>query len=91
MKLTEDVPEQCLNCDADAALGQVYCGICGQKYVTERLTLHEIGHDLLHAFIHVDRSALSLVYMLLVRPGTVAGIMSKESASATSGRSAFWW
>ena len=54
------------------ALGQVYCGICGQKYATERLTLREIGHDLLHALIHVDRSALSLVQMLLVRPGTVA-------------------
>lgn len=72
MTLTEDVPDQCRNCDADVTLGRVYCGICGQKYATERLTLHEIGHDLLHAFIHVDRSALSLVYMLLVRPGTVA-------------------
>ena len=72
MTLTEGVPDQCRNCDADVALGQVYCGICGQKHATERLTLHEIGHDLLHAFIHVDRSALSLVYMLLVRPGTVA-------------------
>ena len=72
MRLTEDVPDQCRNCDADVASGQVYCGICGQKYATNRLTLHEIGHDLLHAFIHVDRSALSLIHMLLVRPGAVA-------------------
>ena len=66
------MPDKCRNCDADVALGQVYCGICGQKYATGQLTLHEIGHDLLHALIHVDRSALSLVQMLLVRPGTVA-------------------
>jgi hypothetical protein len=71
-RVAEDVPDQCRNCDADVAIGQAYCGICGQKYSTQRLTLHEIGHDLLHAFIHVDRSALSLVQMLLVRPGAVA-------------------
>jgi len=72
VKVSDDVPDKCRNCDADVALGHVYCGICGQKYTTKRLTLHEIGHDLLHAFIHVDRSALSLVQMLLVRPGTIA-------------------
>jgi hypothetical protein len=49
-----------------------YCGICGQKYAAERLTLHEIGHELMHALFHVDRSALSLFRMLLVRPGAVA-------------------
>jgi hypothetical protein len=72
VKVSEDVPDKCRNCDADVAFGRVYCGICGQKYAIGRLTLHEIGHDLLHALIHVDRSALSLVQMLLVRPGTVA-------------------
>jgi hypothetical protein len=70
--MPNDVPDECRNCDADVPLGQVYCGNCGQKFVSERLTLHEIGHDLLHAFVHVDRSALSLVRMLLVSPGTVA-------------------
>jgi hypothetical protein len=37
-----------------------------------RLTLHEISRDFVHAVAHVDRSALSLILMLLVRPGTVA-------------------
>ena len=72
MKVSDEVPDKCRNCDAGLAFGQVYCGICGQKYASGRLTLHEIGHDLLHALIHVDRSALSLVQMLLVCPGTVA-------------------
>jgi Protein of unknown function (DUF3667) len=34
--------------------------------------MREIGHDLMHALVHVDRSVLSLVRMLLVRPGEVA-------------------
>lgn len=70
--MSDDAPDKCRNCDADVPLGQAYCGKCGQKYATDRLTLHEIGHDLLHAFMHVDRSGLSLVRMLLVCPGTVA-------------------
>jgi hypothetical protein len=34
--------------------------------------LHEIGHESLHALLHVDRSALSLIRALAVRPGRVA-------------------
>jgi Protein of unknown function (DUF3667) len=63
---------KCRNCASDLAFGQAYCGTCGQKGTTTRLTVHEIGYDLLHAFVHVDRSVLSLVRMLLVRPGSVA-------------------
>jgi hypothetical protein len=69
---SDDAPERCRNCDADVPPGQAYCGICGQKYVFDRLTLRQIGNDLLHAVIHVDRSAWSLVGMLLLRPGSVA-------------------
>jgi hypothetical protein len=72
MKISDAVPDKCRNCDADVPLGQVYCGNCGQTCATARLTLHEIGHDLLHALVHVDRSGLSLIRMLLVRPGTIA-------------------
>jgi hypothetical protein len=72
VKESEDVPDKCRNCETDVGVGRNYCGICGQKYATGRLTLREIGHDLVHALVHVDRSALSLVQMLLLRPGTVA-------------------
>jgi hypothetical protein len=34
--------------------------------------LHEIGHETLHALWHVDRSVLSLIRALAVRPGRVA-------------------
>jgi hypothetical protein len=62
----------CLNCGAQLVGGKSYCPECGQKSAPPRLSLHEIGHELLHAFIHVDRSALSLVRQLLFRPGGVA-------------------
>ena len=52
--------------------GQNYCPICGQKADTPRLTLHEIGLEFVHALAHVDRSALSLIGQLLIRPGVVA-------------------
>jgi Protein of unknown function (DUF3667) len=34
--------------------------------------VHEIGAEFVHALAHVDRSALSLIWQLLVRPGVVA-------------------
>ena len=49
-----------------------YCPVCGQKTPTPRLTLHEIGTEFVHALAHVDRSALSLIWQLLIRPGIVA-------------------
>ena len=72
MNATDDLDRYCRNCDAGVALGQSYCGACGQKCGFHRLTVREIGHDLVHALVHVDRSALSLLRMLLAQPGTVA-------------------
>jgi hypothetical protein len=70
---TEAPPHQlCTNCSTAILPGQKYCPNCGQKAPTPRLTLHEIGAEFLHALVHVDRSALSLIWQLLVRPGVVA-------------------
>ena len=62
----------CRNCEAALAEGQRFCGRCGQKADSGRLTLGHIGHDLLHAFLHVDHSILALIKALLLRPGRVA-------------------
>jgi hypothetical protein len=70
--MSVQTPSQCRNCNTHLAFGQVYCSACGQKLISERLTLHEIARELIHAVFHVDRSAISLVRMLLVRPGAVA-------------------
>jgi hypothetical protein len=70
--MSVEASSQCRNCDTSLSSGQAYCSACGQKRTFERLTLHEIGRDLIHAIFHVDRSAISLLRVLLVRPGTVA-------------------
>jgi len=62
----------CRDCGAPLAPTQAYCGVCGQKRLAGRITLHEIARDLIHALAHVDRGVLPLVRQLLVRPGAVA-------------------
>ena len=62
----------CKNCERPLIAGQRYCADCGQKAATPRLTLHDIGHETLHALLHVDRSVLSLIRALALRPGRVA-------------------
>ena len=56
--MSVQTPSQCRNCNTHLSIGQVYCSACGQKLISERLTLHEIARDLIHAVFHVDRSAL---------------------------------
>jgi hypothetical protein len=70
--MSVQTPTPCHNCNTHLTFGQVYCSACGQKRNFERLTLREIAREMIHAVFHVDRSAISLVRMLLVRPGTVA-------------------
>lgn len=64
--------EACANCSAAILRGQNYCPKCGQKTPTPRLTLQEMGVEFVRALAHVDRSALSLIWQLLIRPGVVA-------------------
>jgi Protein of unknown function (DUF3667) len=73
--LIDTTPDQvfaCKNCERPLIAGRRYCADCGQKAAMPRLTLHEIGHETLHALLHVDRSVLSLIRALSLRPGRVA-------------------
>ena len=65
-------PSHCLNCGVLLSENQNYCGQCGQKTRPLRLNLRDIATDLLHALLHVDRSVVSLIRQLAVRPGVVA-------------------
>jgi hypothetical protein len=62
----------CINCDAAMTAAQKFCGQCGQRVIQGRLTLREVGHDLVHAITHADHSIFSLVKDLALRPGRVA-------------------
>jgi hypothetical protein len=62
----------CRNCAFGLVAGQKYCADCGQRTDVERLTLREIGHDLVHALTHADHSILALMRALITQPGWVA-------------------
>lgn len=65
-------PRPCRNCGSALSVGYRYCPQCGQGVPTHRLTVHAILHDFWHSLFHVDRSVVSLLRRLLVRPGYVA-------------------
>ncbi len=46
----------CLNCNHQYE-GK-FCPECGQKAATQRLTLHQITHDLQHVLLHLDKGVL---------------------------------
>jgi hypothetical protein len=67
------VADACRNCGVPFATGQNFCGACGQRTnIQPRLTLRELGHDLVHAITHADHSIFALIRALLTRPGHVA-------------------
>ena len=62
----------CLNCGASID-GLKFCGACGQRTdIHPKLTMRDIGHDLVHAITHADHSVFALIRSLLTRPGHVA-------------------
>jgi hypothetical protein len=63
---------RCLNCATSMLVDQHFCGACGQRVIRGRLTLREIGHDVMHALTHADRSIFVLIGALITRPGKVA-------------------
>jgi hypothetical protein len=71
--VTPGAGASCLNCGASFPAGQKFCGACGQRTdINPRLTLRDIGHDLVHAITHADHSVFALIRGLLTRPGRVA-------------------
>lgn len=62
----------CKNCGAILANHYKYCPICSQRTPTKQLNMHDVWHDLFHAFTHTDKGFLFLIKSLLLRPGVVA-------------------
>ena len=62
----------CLDCGNTLLPGQKFCAQCGQRASVGRLTLHDIGHEFVHALVHTDRSVYALLRSLVLRPGIVA-------------------
>ncbi len=62
--------EQCKNCEA--ALAGPYCSQCGQKALTERITLKYILKSVLETLTNVEEGFWYTLRALLTRPGIVA-------------------
>jgi RNA polymerase subunit RPABC4/transcription elongation factor Spt4 len=61
----------CQNCTAEVANNQRFCPSCGQKTDTHRLNFHFIWHEIIHAFIHADKSIVNLTRQMATQPGLV--------------------
>jgi hypothetical protein len=57
----------CRNCGA--ALQGEYCHACGQKATHTDVTVHELVHDGIHEFVHIDGKIVHTLKLLLFKPG----------------------
>src|SRR4029450_6852937 len=57
----------CRNCGAD--LHGRYCHACGQKAVSTELRVHDLLHEGVHEFAHVDGKIVQTLRLLLFKPG----------------------
>jgi hypothetical protein len=62
----------CLNCGNAIIERQRFCPECGQRTDTARLSVADVGRDLMHSFVNIERSLISFAWALLTRPGVVA-------------------
>ena len=57
----------CKNCGAK--VNDIFCGHCGERAETERITFHYIWHGLVHFFTHAEKGFLFTSWQMLVAPG----------------------
>jgi hypothetical protein len=62
----------CPNCAAALKPSQHFCGQCGQKAPTHRITVGHFLHEFFHAFTHTDKGIFHLLKSLTLRPGATA-------------------
>jgi hypothetical protein len=63
----EPTDPNCLNCAT--ALQGPYCHTCGQKASSTHLSVHNVAHDAVHEFVHLDGKILTTMKLLVAKPG----------------------
>lgn len=59
----------CKNCEFQVEFGE-YCGQCGQKlHIHIDPSFHDLIHDTIHEFLHLDGKIFSTIKMLFIKPG----------------------
>jgi hypothetical protein len=71
-KQQQQQQQHCLNCRAPIGGTARFCAQCGQRCDTARLSFGDVGRDLMHSFVNVERGPLTFAWALLIRPGAVA-------------------
>ncbi|HET8549854.1 MAG TPA: DUF3667 domain-containing protein [Bryobacteraceae bacterium] len=61
----------CRNCGTK--LHGRYCSQCGQKEAPPDPTMHDLAHEAVHEFIHLDGKLLATLKSLLLHPGQLTG------------------
>jgi hypothetical protein len=71
LHMSQDHPQarECANCSA--RLHGRFCQDCGQKATGVHLGLHDVWHEALHEFAHVDGKILLTLKLLLFHPGAL--------------------
>jgi hypothetical protein len=62
----------CRNCETENPDTFGYCPKCSQKLHIHRLTFHDVLHDAMHYFTHVDKGIFQLIRDLIIKRGIVA-------------------
>jgi hypothetical protein len=59
----------CRNCGAP--LQGRFCQACGQKAVATRVSVHDLLHEGIHEFVHLDGKIFQTLRLLITRPGAL--------------------
>lgn len=59
----------CKTCGFEGA--ENYCARCGNAYITKRISMHGLFHDIFHLFTHLDKGFGYTIKQLIVAPGTM--------------------
>lgn len=62
----------CKNCQTENQETFTYCSKCSQKLDLHRLTFHDVLHEGMHYFTHVDKGIFQLIRDLIFKRGLVA-------------------
>lgn len=69
MSITAGHMQTCKSCGNEGT-GK-YCNNCGQTYITKRITLKNLLHDVFHFFTHLEKGFGYTLKQLIIAPGSM--------------------